>query len=418
MRKLPLGVAISMIVHAGVLVWVTARGRPRVATEAAEPPKPTTIEIVPTAPPEAPALEVALLDEPTTAAVEAAPTPSPSPSLPKPPAAIATTTKPPIGEQATPGPGSATPGPGSAAPNPGDAAPAHNLLAMRASAAPHAELPGLTPGQFDAYDHVPTGTAPEKQIHTGILQDDGATKRSDQGVFVAKVEADGTVKMTDSANLDVHFGPPSPKALATGLQSWFYGDKYRGGERGLNGDVDGAGANAPLAKSIQVTPGASTNTTDDSLKPKDRNVTAIVPILAGSFDVTDALMRGHGMDPYASKKLKFLDATRDERVQIGNQHRAAQLAQASVIMDQNLRALWAAKLDLAAKKRALFELWDECVEAGDPAVVTAAQAGRRMVIGFIRSHLPADSADAFTAAELAALAKTQQSKAVFQPYEP
>jgi hypothetical protein len=413
MRKLPLGVAISMIVHAGVLAWVTTRGRVRAPVEAAERPKPTTIEIVAPAPVEPPAMEVALLDETAITEAPATAAPPQRPPPPKPPATAAaiTTTAPssPAGEPAGPGRGSDAAGPTAPAPS-------HSLLAMRGTGAPRAELPGLTPGQFDAYDHAPRGTAPEKEIHTGILQDDGATKKSNQGVFVAKVEADGTVKLTDSANVNVHLALPSARGIATGLQSWYYSDKDpgRGGER----EGDGTSVNAPLARALQLSPGATTDTTDDSLKPKDREVTAIVPVLAGGFDVTDAMMRRHGVDPYASKKLKFLDATRDERVQVGNKHRAEQLAQVPVIMQQNLHALWAGRLDLAARKRALFELWDECAETGDPAVVTAAQAARRLVIGFIRGHLPAGSADAFTAAEVAALARTQQSKAVFEPYEP
>ena len=137
----------------------------------------------------------------------------------------------------------------------------------------------------------------------------------------------------------------------------------------------------------------------------------------GGFDVSDWLMRNHGQDPYAHRKLALLDATRDERAELGRRHRDAELARSAELVERSLRELWAAPRDLRAHKQALFELWDDCAETGDAAVVAAGEAARRLVLGFIRSHLPAGSTDAFTPAEIAALARTQQSKAVFRPYE-
>jgi hypothetical protein len=128
-------------------------------------------------------------------------------------------------------------------------------------------------------------------------------------------------------------------------------------------------------------------------------------------------MRRHGDDPYSARKLALLDKTRDERVQIGTRHRAERLALTPQIIRKNLGALWAATPDPHARKRALFELWDECAETGDPTVVAGGEAARRLVIGFIRAHLPAGSRDAYTPAELAALSRTKHSKAAFVPYE-
>jgi len=167
-----------------------------------------------------------------------------------------------------------------------------------------------------------------------------------------------------------------------------------------------------------VTSGATTDPIDPvTIRNKDRATTVVVPVLAGGFDTTDWLMRRHGQDPYASKKLAFLDSTRDERVQIGNRHRAEQLKQSPQLVQRNLDALWSATPDPDARKRALFELWDECAETGDPPLVAAGQAARRLVIGFIRGHLPAGGAGAFTPAELAGFARAKRSTAAFAPYE-
>ena len=60
-----------------------------------------------------------------------------------------------------------------------------------------------------------------------------------------------------------------------------------------------------------------------------------------TFDATDALMRRLGQNPYASEKRKFLDRTRDQRVEVGKRYRSARLAQSAQIMAGNLARLWA-----------------------------------------------------------------------------
>ena len=71
----------------------------------------------------------------------------------------------------------------------------------------------------------------------------------------------------------------------------------------------------------------------------------------------------------------------------------------------------------AARRDALFELWDECAETGPEQLVTAGREARKLVVGVIRARLPAGSADAYSSDELVALNKTKQSKATFAPYE-
>jgi len=108
--------------------------------------------------------------------------------------------------------------------------------------------------------------------------------------------------------------------------------------------------------------------------------------LSGRFDTTDWLMRRYGMDPYASAKLAFLDRTRDQR---------------------------AASAEVDARKRAVFELWDECEEQGDEDVKEATEQARAMLVRWVRTKLR--GADAFTEEELARLNARRTSKAVFAP---
>lgn len=143
----------------------------------------------------------------------------------------------------------------------------------------------------------------------------------------------------------------------------------------------------------------------------------VIPILGGKTELTDYVMRAVGQDPYLSDKLRWMDATREERAAIGATHRRRQLDAVDQIMRKHLTALWARRdLDLAAKRAALFELWDDGAEDGDAAVVEAAQRTRAQVIGFIRARLPAGSAGAYTAAELDAFNRRRTSRARFAPY--
>lgn len=139
--------------------------------------------------------------------------------------------------------------------------------------------------------------------------------------------------------------------------------------------------------------------------------------LGGTFDVTDAGRRDKGIDPYASYKLKLLDETRDERVAIGKRYRKQELARSPQHMANNLARLWATTADASARKQGLFELWDDCAETGSDDLVAGGRAARDYVVGFIRTKLPAGTAAAFTADELAQLDRRRKSRTTFTPYE-
>jgi hypothetical protein len=140
-------------------------------------------------------------------------------------------------------------------------------------------------------------------------------------------------------------------------------------------------------------------------------------LLRIDFDITDAMMRKKKIDPYASRKLAFLDQTRDARVELGRQYRKEVLARTSEIIHQNLVVMWASVTDAAARKRALFEMWDEVDETGEEEVVAAGTAARAAVVGFLRARFPQGGASAFTAAEIATFNGRRRSRAVFAPYE-
>lgn len=135
--------------------------------------------------------------------------------------------------------------------------------------------------------------------------------------------------------------------------------------------------------------------------------------LGGRFDTTDWLMRKLKMDPYSSKKLSYMDRTRAQRVEIGKVYRREQLAAAATYMQQNLERVWETIPDAAGRKRAVFELWDECAETGDDSEITATEEARQRLLSWVHVKLRGD--DAFTDEELARFNAMRTSKAVFAP---
>lgn len=139
-------------------------------------------------------------------------------------------------------------------------------------------------------------------------------------------------------------------------------------------------------------------------------------------DLNDLVLRAKGEDPLAAKKRRFLRLTEELRDQLATRYEEANQRRAKVHASRNLERLWSdADLDFAAKRRLLFELWEECEEATgpggeDPAVADAGQEARDHIVAFIRRRLPPGSPEAYTPAELRRLNATRTSRQAFAPY--
>ncbi len=395
-----------MAVHAVVVTWVVSR----IPDERKLPPKAPTIELIERAPEPADLVpvNVTFLDPPTTAAIEEVPpeqiamAPRPDPTGDREPPAIAAIDPSRRAPAIETGAGTAgTPGTGTE-PSTGATPGKKNPLMDMRKGAPMRLTVGVPTGRWDGRESAPDSFGPD--IDSGRLDPDGGgTYRSDEGPFTAKVGKDGSVKLEDKRNVRIKFALPSPKGFGRMVADWY---------QDPNKPV-GMLPPEKIVKPPVLNNGEHSGHVD---RKPDHGDVATIPIVSGGFDITDALMRNKGIDPYASKKLEYLDSTRDQRVQIGNRHRQKQLAQAAVIMKSNLDRVWSLPTPLA-RREALFELWDECAETGSEELVAAGREARTLVIGVLRSRLPAASADAFTAAEIAAFNRRKQSKAAFAPYE-
>ncbi|MDX2093980.1 MAG: hypothetical protein SFX73_39465 [Kofleriaceae bacterium] len=429
MRKLPAAVAISAAVHVALVGIVST-----VELEREERPQPAPhVEVIDvTLPPppysdEPPAMEVAVLPPETTARIPELPPPSPTTPAHEPTRENAKAHK--REAIATVAPGRAlveTNGTTTTSGEPTTTTTTEpgkpSMFDMRRPGNLSRRDLGLGPTNYgDALDHhVPEGMGAKPEVAaSGQLQPDGGgTYRSDQGVFTAKIAKDGSVSLKDGKNLRINIPLAKPGKLVRGagtaVATW-----YRDNDKpvGFLGRPSGPG---PGESRINLKEAIEGQTDLSEARGKGNEIDtakAPIPIAGGGFDITDAIMRSKGADPYAAKKLAFLDSTRDERVEMGKRYKSEQLAKASRITKENLDRLRATVRDPAARKQALFEMWDEIEETGPDELVVAGQASRKLIIAFIRTHLPAGSEYAYSLTELAAYNAHKQSKARFVPYE-
>ena len=370
MRILPVALAISAALHGGAVAWVKTRPAPK-----PEPTKIVTlqpVEIVPAPAPEPVPTEVMLLDDDTVAAL--APVASPPGHTSKRgkaqhevSASHSTTVE--------------TPPPVTESPKP-----KNPLMTMR-----HPKLENGPSSAFWEKFEANTKPLQPKEI--------ASEQRADE---LANAE----------------FNLKNPRWVANATPEQLAGERItamalRDEQANAELQPDGQGTKADHHTfKAKFNPDGSVSSLDDK-----RNLRVNKIPLSGEFDITDAMMRRQGIDPYASYKLKVLDETRDERAAIGKRYRTQQLAQSKQLMQKNLARLWAMTSDVAARKQGLFELWDDCAETGSDELVAGGISARAYVVGFIRSKLPAGSTDAFTQAEMAHFNKQRKSRATFSPYE-
>jgi hypothetical protein len=366
-RKLPAAIVLSMASHAAAFAWVVRDGgvaivplRGAPAAAAALPPAP---------PPESEPIAVVFLDD-------------------------------------------------HSAPTPRDAAPDRTPVERRAistSAARGHEPPRGAPA-------ISTGTARGDELPRGAPASGGPARSP--WLTMRGLERPGVVGLSPAflADFLAHSRPVPPPPDIPGER---IGDEIAELRKQLR---HGAGAGAGdlpqlvalndqrAAEELKPAGGGTYRADKETFTAKvDADGTVHLKDKPGKLDTQDRMMLRMGIDPYGRNKLAFLDRTRDQRAAVGERYNRAQLARSTELMQNNIDRLWAVTSELAARKAGLFELWDDCAEAGSDELVAGGAAARALVIGAIRARLRGD--DAYTATELAQLNADRRSTAVFAPYE-
>jgi hypothetical protein len=309
---------------------------------------------------------------------------------------------------------------------PGPSTPATHALAMRGMRHDLA-LGGETVERIAST--AGSGTAPEQPGEPRWAHDPKIELQAEPGgrhvvrdpVATFNVARDGTIDIHHRPEFELRFNLPTPKMLESQWR-WFkkdfnrwLADPYRDTRVGKSQD---------LPNHLLAVPGMCEGNGPGCVTERDQRrqwemedegLVAGDGLVGGRANIGDYLMRKLVGDPYASRKLKILDQTRDERVRIGAEYRAEQLDRSAELVKRNLDRAWAATTDPAARRVALFTIWDECDEGEGERGAAGARA-RAMVIGFIRNHLPEGSAGAFSADEILRLDGARSSRQHFVPY--
>ncbi|MCP4445325.1 MAG: hypothetical protein GY811_08275 [Myxococcales bacterium] len=142
-----------------------------------------------------------------------------------------------------------------------------------------------------------------------------------------------------------------------------------------------------------------------------------IPVLAGHFDITDAVMSALGEQLYPYRKMRLMEESREMRAEMAFESNEHDLRHALTNYGQHLKWVWRqSEPSLLERRKALFLLWDECAEEGSTELLTSARSIRAMTLSFIRANLPQDSGDGYSALELQRLNQRRKSSVQFAPY--
>lgn len=249
-------------------------------------------------------------------------------------------------------------------------------------------------------------------------------ERAPDAVATVRVDPDGTAHIDSKPDVNVEFNL-SPRRIVDGIRAFradvaaWVRDPEAGKRYGRTQDLP-----QHLRATASCDQWADRMCDDVTQAPLDKHGDAtqpvvgagLVPIVSGTLDLTSYLARRlNREDVYAARKRKLLDATRDERIEMGARYRSDQLAMSAKRMLDNLKWLKAHAKSSAELRAGAFALWDDCAE-GDGPIGEAGARARAMVLGFIRSELAPNTPAMFTPDEIARLDQRRSSTEHFVPY--
>ena len=143
------------------------------------------------------------------------------------------------------------------------------------------------------------------------------------------------------------------------------------------------------------------------------------------------VMKAEGFEFWATRKKRLLRSTSKMRLQMAVDFASKNIDRQLAQLYRDLLDIWTSSKPPHTRRGLIFATWDDCeeqleIDLGDFSDSHASKidelredAGveaRAKIIEFIQRHIPSDSADAFTPAELVAMNRRRRSTERFEPY--
>ncbi len=139
----------------------------------------------------------------------------------------------------------------------------------------------------------------------------------------------------------------------------------------------------------------------------------------------------NGVELWNRRKRRLLARTRKLRLHMAVDFARRNIDRQLAQLYRDLLAIWTSDGPPPGRRVRIFETWDDCEETLDVRLRgfekaatstldelrrSAGTRARKRVIAFVQRHIPADSVDAYTTAELRSMNARRQSTARFDPY--
>lgn len=144
----------------------------------------------------------------------------------------------------------------------------------------------------------------------------------------------------------------------------------------------------------------------------------------------DRIRKAQGTKLWVQRKKELLAATRPMRLKMAVAFAEKNIDRQLARLVGDLLEIWNSDKPPYTRRALLFETWDDCQEslvvqldgftdeasAVDEIRRNAATRARQKIIAFIRRHVPAGDAEAFTKDEIAGMNRRRRSRERFDPY--
>jgi len=134
----------------------------------------------------------------------------------------------------------------------------------------------------------------------------------------------------------------------------------------------------------------------------------------GTFSIDPDNWFSKKSDPYYADKRRFLEFSDKIRSELRAAAAKEYQERSMATLKDQLHAIWRSELPGPARRRDIFEKWEDCADDKDDLL---SRKGRHIIEDFVKTYLPSGSTEGFTDAELAKINSGRKDLPPFDPYK-